>query len=162
MTDQDARIYLDLYDIARRNMRQNGLVMRFGRDLVPFLVPSEEERFDLDEMEDLSCHDFIFACYMRLLGRLPEMRITHYPGEDDPVPPGCDPMYAERVLPTFLNSQEFREYHAPTSATTSATTVICERAPVVWPSRPPQAVLPVLPAQSLQRHGQAPPCLRFI
>ena len=111
MTEEDLKIYQDLYGIARRNLRRNGLVMRFGRDLVRFLVPPEDGRFDLDEMEGLSCHDVVFACYMRLLERLPEKKISNFPGNGNPVPLGCDSSYAASILPEFLNSLEFRAYH---------------------------------------------------
>ncbi len=111
MTDSDRKIYLDLYDISRRNMRLNGLVMRFGKPLILYQVKNVNDPFDPDEMEDLSCHDFLFACYLRLLGRLPEKTLATYPGPDDIVPKGCDPAFMKRVLPEFVNSLEFKIYH---------------------------------------------------
>ena len=111
MTDADRKIYLDLYDISRRNMRQNGLVMRFGKPLILYQIKNVNDPFDPDEMEDLSCHDFLFACYLRLLGRLPEKALNTYPGPDDIVPKGCDVNFAKRVLPEFVNSLEFKIYH---------------------------------------------------
>ncbi len=112
MTEKDKSIYLDLFDMARRNMRRNGQIMRFGRDLVLYQIPDEHGIFDADEMTALSCHDFIFACYMRLLGRLPEKAIISYPTPRDVVPPGRDEEFVRHVLPEFTNSLEYREYHA--------------------------------------------------
>ena len=111
MTDSDRKIYLDLYDIVRRNMRLNGLAMRFGKPLFLYQIKNVNDCFDPEEMEELSCHDFLFACYLRLLGRLPEIPLDSYPGPDDIVPKGCDKDFSRRVLPEFLNSLEFRNYH---------------------------------------------------
>ena len=111
MTDGDRKIYLDLYDLARHNMRLSGLVMRFGKPLLLYQVKNVNDCFDPDDMEDLSCHDFLFACYMRLLGRLPEINLTSYPGPDDIVPKGCDSEFARRILPVFMTSLEYRNYH---------------------------------------------------
>ena len=111
MTDCDRKIYLDLYDIARRNMRLNGQVMRFGKTLILYQIENVTDPFDPDDMEDLSCHDFLFACYLRLLGRLPEINLDSYPGPDDRVPKGCDSDFIRRVLPEFQNSLEFKIYH---------------------------------------------------
>ena len=50
MTDADRKIYLDLYDISRRNMRLNGQVMRFGKPLILYQVENVNEPFDPDDM----------------------------------------------------------------------------------------------------------------
>ena len=111
MTEADKKVILDLYGIVSRNLRQHGRSMRFGSDLILCCQPDEDGLFDPDDLEDLSCREFIFACYMRLLGRIPERTLNTYPTRKDPVPIGRNKEYDARVLPTFIYSDEFRLFH---------------------------------------------------
>ena len=70
--DQDAQlvdICGKLYDIVDDNLRKSGNVFRFSRELT--ISQTQEGTFDPFDFDGLSCHDFLMACYMRLLGRLP-------------------------------------------------------------------------------------------
>lgn len=98
-----------LYDIVDDNLRANGHVMRFSRELTVSQIRKGD--FDPCDFDHLSCHDFLVVCYMRLLGRLPESRLRFYPTADDEVPPGCDAPWCHVVLPEFFKSLEFLKYH---------------------------------------------------
>ena len=111
MTETDRKIITDIYGIVVRNLRQHGRSMRFGSDLVLSCIPDESGLFDPEDLEGLSCKDFVFACYMRLLGRIPERTLKAFPTPDDPIPNGCDIKYNALVLPVFLNSLEFKVVH---------------------------------------------------
>lgn len=111
MTATDRKIIKDLYGIVVRNLRQNGRAMRFGSDLVLSCIPEEGGLFDPEDLEGLSCKDFVFACYMRLLGRIPERALRTFPTPADPIPSGCDKAYDAFILPAFLNSMEFKVVH---------------------------------------------------
>ncbi len=111
MTESDRKIILDLYGVVSRNLRKHGLSMRFGSNLLLSSIPDEDGVFDPDDLDGLSCREFLFVCYMRLLGRLPERTFNSFPTPDTPIPPGRDKEYKESVLPSFLLSDEFRLYH---------------------------------------------------
>lgn len=111
MTESDRKIVIDLYGVVSRNLRQHGRSMRCGCDLILRCIPDEDGLFDPDDLEGLSCREFLFACYMRLLGRIPERTLNTYPTRADPVPIGRDKEYDARVLPTFIYSNEFRLVH---------------------------------------------------
>ena len=111
MTETDRKIITDLYRIVVRNLRQHGRAMRFGSDLVLSCIPDESGLFDPEDLEGLSCKDFVFACYMRLLGRIPERALKAFPTPVDIIPSGCNREYDASILPAFLNSMEFKVVH---------------------------------------------------
>ena len=98
-----------LYDIVDDNLRKSGNVMRFSRELT--VSQTRGGPFDPFDFDDLSCHDFLMACYLRLLGRLPDGRLRSYPTPKDEVPAGCDADWCHSILPEFYNSEEFHRYH---------------------------------------------------
>ena len=98
-----------LYDIVDDNLRKSGNVFRFSRELT--ISQTQEGTFDPFDFDGLSCHDFLMACYMRLLGRLPVARLRFYPTSEDEVPGGCNAEWCHAALPAFFKSVEFQEYH---------------------------------------------------
>ena len=96
-------IYIKLYDISRRNLRNTGREFVISRDVFASTLSEPSRCITALERKGLSKYDFMQICYLKFLERVPEKEVINECFHDEKP----DDEYKTWMFHKIINSEEF-------------------------------------------------------